>query len=153
MRYRLLMLLACWIGLLPSLGYAQMGMMQGRGMGGGSILRHQFVMRNGIDPQYASKQSPIGPSADSLAAGKKLYDQNCASCHGASGLGDGPAAKGMEPRPADIAAFVRTPLATDSYLYWTIAEGGVPIGTAMPPFKSSLKEDEIWKIIVYIRRL
>lgn len=44
-------------------------------------------------------------------------------------------------------------MTTDGYLYWTIADGGAPLGTAMPPFKSMLKEDQIWKIIIYLREL
>jgi len=45
------------------------------------------------------------------------------------------------------------PMATDGYLFWTIVEGGVPIGTAMPPFKGALKDNDIWKIILYMRNL
>jgi len=35
------------------------------------------------------------------------YAQFCASCHGASGKGDGPAAAGMRPRPADLTLLAR----------------------------------------------
>jgi len=134
--------------------YGQMGMM-GRGMGmmGGSALRHQFVAQNGIDPQYASKSNPLRATAENLAAGEKLYRADCASCHGATGIGDGPAAKNLNPPPANIAASARMPMTSDGYLYWTIAEGGVPLHTAMPPFKSALTDEEIWKIILYVRRL
>ena len=118
-----------------------------------SMIRHQFVMRNGIDSRYASKVNPLQSTAENIGAGKKLYEQNCASCHGLTGLGDGEAGKGLNPRPANIATFIKMPMATDSYMSWTIAEGGVPIGTAMPPFKDVLKEDQIWKIIIYLREL
>lgn len=43
-------------------------------------------------------------------------------------------------------------MAGDEYLYWTIAEGGEPLNTAMPAFKRMLEQDEIWRIIVYLRR-
>jgi mono/diheme cytochrome c family protein len=45
------------------------------------------------------------------------------------------------------------PMASDSYLFWTISEGGAPVGSAMPPFKQTLTDDEIWKIITYVRTL
>ena len=80
-----------------------------------------------------------------------LYAKNCSSCHGLSGNGDGPAGKNLNPRPANIANFSKMPMATDGYLFWTISEGGIPIQTAMPAFRSSLKEEEIWKIIIYLR--
>src|SRR4051812_15837382 len=35
-----------------------------------------------------------------LADGRRLYDENCFSCQGPRGLGDGPAAKGLTPPPA-----------------------------------------------------
>ena len=41
----------------------------------------------------------IGPE---LPSGAALFSENCAACHGASGRGDGPAADGMNPPPADL---------------------------------------------------
>jgi len=138
---------------LVAIAYAQMGMRGGMGMMGGSLLRHQFVARNGIDPKYAAKTNPLRPTAETLAAGEGLYKANCASCHGATGFGDGPAAGSLNPPPPNIAASARMPMTSDGYLYWTIAEGGVPLHTAMPPFKSALTDEQIWKIILYVRRL
>ena len=59
----------------------------------------------------------------------------------------------LSPPPANIASASKMPIATDGYLYWTIMDGGVPLGTGMPPFKGILKEEEIWKIITYLRVL
>jgi mono/diheme cytochrome c family protein len=141
--------LSLWLSLVPAAGFAQMGMMHD----GMSMRRHHFVMMNGLDPRYARKQSSLPATADNIAAGKKLYEQNCASCHGKTGIGDGEAGRSLNPRPANIAAFSKMPMASDAYLFWTIAEGGIPIGTAMPSFKNALKEDEVWKIILYLRGL
>ena len=125
-----------------------MGMMQGGGM---STVSHQFVMQNGVDPSYANKSNPLKNTTKNIEDGKRLYEQNCALCHGKTGLGNGEAGKNLNPPPANIEAFSKLPMATDGYLYWSIAEGGVPLGTGMPPFKGNLKEDEIWKIVIYLR--
>ncbi|MGA7595258.1 MAG: cytochrome c, partial [Gallionella sp.] len=117
------------------------GMMEGGGMMGMSRVRHQYVMRNGVDPNYATKTNPLKHTTRYIGDGKRLYEQNCALCHGPTGSGDGEAGKNLSPPPANIAAFSKTRLATDGYLYWSIAEGGVPFATGMPPFKDSLKED------------
>jgi len=153
LRFRRIALMLTMLWFAAS-GYAQMGMMgPGHMRMNMSMQRHHFVMMNGIDPKYASKVNPLPTSAENLGAGEHLYRQNCASCHGIDGLGDGDAGRNLFPPPANIAAFSKMPMASDSYLYWTIAEGGVPIGTAMPPFKERLKEDEIWKLIAYLRAL
>ncbi len=36
-------------------------------------------------------------------------------------------------------------------MYWTVAEGGAPLGTAMPSFKDSLSKQEILEVIAYIQ--
>ena len=36
--------------------------------------------------------------------GKDLYDQNCASCHGDAGAGDGPAGASLDPKPRNYSA-------------------------------------------------
>lgn len=137
--------------------YSQMGMMgngmTGRGMMNDASPRRSFVMQNGIDPRYASQENPLKYSNKNFSDGKRLYDQSCAMCHGPTGLGDGVAGRNMSPHPPNIAAFSKSPMATDGYLYWTIAEGGAPIGSPMPPFKGTLKENDIWKIIIYLRGL
>ena len=39
---------------------------------------------------------------DGRVAGRALYDQYCASCHGRDGAGDGPSAGALTKRPADL---------------------------------------------------
>jgi mono/diheme cytochrome c family protein len=146
--------LASGLLLAPAmLVLAQMGGGMMNGMMGGSALRHQYVMMNGIGPQYVRMRNPLAMSNANLAAGKSLFENNCSSCHGVSGRGDGPAAKALNPVPADLATAVRMPMARDSYLYWAIAEGGAPVRSAMPSFKLSLSSAQIWKIVLYLRTL
>jgi mono/diheme cytochrome c family protein len=128
-----------------------MDMMRGGGMMNGSMIRHRYVMHNGLGSRYASLANPLKPSARNIADGIRLYGQNCAMCHGKTGLGDGDSGKSLDPPPSDLAALVSMPIATDGYLYWSIAEGGKQLGTGMPAYRDTLKTDEIWKIIIYLR--
>jgi mono/diheme cytochrome c family protein len=157
MKIRFVILAALGALLLPvSAGAQMMGMQGGMGAGGmmhRSGLRAQYVRQNGVEAAYASRRNPLQHSPGNIAEGKKLYGQYCAVCHGPEGRGNGDAGKGLNPPPANIAGIARKPIASDGYLYWTIAEGGAPLGTAMPPFKSSLKKEEIWKLIVYLSTL
>ncbi len=151
------------VALLPATSGAQMGMMQGPGAGmmhgggmgmmGGSSVRRAYVARFGIDPKYAGETNPLPPSPANFEAGKRLYEKSCAACHGATGNGDGPAAKALDPPPAQLAGLGRMPMMSDGYLYWTIAEGGTPVKSAMPPFKAALSKDDTWKIVLFLRQL
>ncbi|BAO44376.1 conserved hypothetical protein [Thiolapillus brandeum] len=144
--------------VLSIVALGEMGMMRGPGMMRGgmmnmSMVRHHYVMRNGIDQRYTSQRNPLSFTESNLQEGENLYTSNCAACHGSRGQGDGEAGKNLNPRPANIARFAKMPMASDGYLLWTISEGGVPVGSAMPPFKDSLKQDDIWKIMLYLRQL
>jgi copper transport protein len=93
-------------------------------------------------------RNPISPDAASLASGKALYEQNCATCHGATGRGDGPLAAALNPRPADFREHMEAGH-SDGELYAWVAKG-VP-GTGMPAFEDRLSETDRWHIINYIR--
>jgi mono/diheme cytochrome c family protein len=44
----------------------------------------------------------MAPTPEMLARGVVLYGQNCASCHGTAGVGDGAAGKGLNPAPRNF---------------------------------------------------
>ncbi len=96
---------------------------------------------------YAGKTNPLG--ADAVEAGKQVFTTYCVSCHGEQGHGDGPAASSLDPKPKNIAELQK--VAGDDYLFWRISEG--VDGTAMVAWKTTLKEEEIWQVIAYLRTL
>ena len=49
-----------------------------------------------------SSANPASASAD-LSRGQQLFGDHCASCHGATGEGDGPGAAARRPRPGNLA--------------------------------------------------
>ncbi len=95
----------------------------------------------------AIARNPIPPTSDSVAAGQVVYERYCQSCHGATGRGDGPAAAGLEPPPADLA--VHVPLHGDADIFGFIALGIE--GTAMAGLGERLSDDEIWHVVNFIR--
>jgi len=60
-----------------------------------------------IVPAAAFAQAPKANPAETRAAGRALYMEHCASCHGSAGRGDGPAADGLRARPTDLTHFAR----------------------------------------------
>lgn len=82
--------------------------------------------------------------------GERLFQDNCAFCHGADGSGQNWIGKFMEPPPRDLRSpsFMRQ--ATAETLAHAIREG-LP-NTSMPAWKSVLGDSEIRAIIAYINR-
>ena len=89
-------------------------------------------------------------------AGKALYDDKCAHCHGAEGKGDGAGAANLLPRPRDftrglykIRSTGSGQLPTDGDLFDIITEG-MP-GSSMPPWNGVLSEGDRWEIVAHIK--
>ncbi|MCF6199909.1 MAG: c-type cytochrome [Hyphomicrobiaceae bacterium] len=128
------------------------GMGQGKGRGMGNHVRHRVIMRGaGVPAAYQNAKNPLPATPQNIAAGQQLYANQCASCHGAKGVGDGEAGRGLSPKPANIAFVMDKPIATDAFLAWTLAEGGASLKTAMPAFKDVLSDKERWQLIHYLR--
>lgn len=79
--------------------------------------------------------------------GRIAYATNCASCHGPTGRGDGPAAAGLRPPPADFSIHVPS---HDNAALQSFVTNGVR-GTAMPAWRDRLSDDEIRDLLHYLR--
>ncbi|MHC8300829.1 cbb3-type cytochrome c oxidase subunit II [Pseudomonas sp. ZS1P83] len=98
-----------------------------------------------VQSLHVPETAPAQPA--DVALGKSLYDANCVSCHGASGKGNGPASQSLSPRPTNFQVKQGNP----DYLQ-NILRNGVP-GTAMPPWKSMLSDEQRTAVVAYLRTL
>ncbi len=89
-------------------------------------------------------------AADSTA-GKALYDEHCAFCHGPKGLAETPVGRILNPRPRRFADPIEMARLSDDQIYHAI-KSGVP-GTAMASWGKVLGEREIGEVMDYIREL
>ncbi|HEX5963197.1 MAG TPA: cytochrome c/FTR1 family iron permease [Gemmatimonadales bacterium] len=89
----------------------------------------------------------IPTETPSLARGAEVFQANCAGCHGTLGRGDGPAARGLEPKPTNLAdgAALKDQSPLDYYRRISI---GV-VGTAMPAFELRLPAQDRWAAALY----
>ena len=100
-----------------------------------------------VPAEFAGLTNPLGGEA--AGAGAEVFKNNCESCHGSQGHGDGPAGMALIPKPKDLAVFA--PTVTDDYLFWRITTGKP--GTAMIAWKGVLTDEQIWQVIGFVRTL
>ncbi len=100
---------------------------------------------------------PAGASfaQGNVAKGKGLFEKNCASCHGASGKGDSPAAAALNPKPKDLTDKTFMAGLKDEQLINTIKKGGGAVGKSplMPPFGAALKDPDVQDVVAFLRSL
>jgi mono/diheme cytochrome c family protein len=102
-----------------------------------------------VSPKEAGNiKNPLVSNTSVLADAKALYVANCAPCHGDKGRGDGPAAPGLNPKPADHSS-VAVQNETDGSLFWKLSEGRAP----MPGYKKIFSDNQRWELIIFIRTL
>jgi mono/diheme cytochrome c family protein len=90
-----------------------------------------------------------------VEAGRALYTRDCATCHGSTGRGDGPSAAGFATKPADLTEGRLMNGLPDQFLANVILTGGPAEGLSlgMPPFRGHLSEDQVRRVIAYVRTL
>jgi mono/diheme cytochrome c family protein len=100
-----------------------------------------------VAPKTADNiKNPLSGDNSKLAETKTMYITNCGPCHGEKGKGDGPAAQGLNPKPADhTSAAVQSE--TDGAIFWKLSEGRSP----MPGYKKIFTDEQRWELVNYIR--
>lgn len=88
----------------------------------------------------------IATADDSL--GKQVYESRCAFCHGLEGKGDGVAGKALEPPPPDFTTSDFWKTRTTEQVRDAILNGEP--GTAMVPFRETLKPDQVEAVVKFL---
>ncbi|MFJ5297337.1 FTR1 family protein [Pseudomonas sp. NPDC088368] len=95
---------------------------------------------------YEVSQAPV--ITPDPTRGAPLYAQYCSVCHGNAGAGDGPAAVGMSPPPANMRDASRFDRLSLYDVYSTLGLGIE--GTDMPSFADQLDDRQRWDVATYI---
>ncbi len=145
-----LALVAVGAALFRRRALALVGIAAGLTMGGAAASHLDLLFVEAYPTSYF--HSPTGFAATGIAGGAGLFTQHCATCHGADGRGDGPAAKALADPPADLTAG-HLWAHEDGELFWWLSHGieGPEGGLAMPGFASQLSADDRWALIDYVR--
>ena len=84
--------------------------------------------------------------------GARVYKEYCSQCHGAQGKGDGPAASGLNPKPAVHSNMALSGF-PDDYLFNLIYYGGKSVGKSslMPDFGLTLPPQDLANVVAYLK--
>ena len=87
------------------------------------------------------RTNPFAGQADAIAAGRQVFADRCAKCHGADAEGHGKKPSLRSSRVQD---------ATDGEIFWLLKNGNLAKG--MPTW-SKLPEPTRWQVIAYVKSL
>lgn len=88
-----------------------------------------------------AKVNPFAGQADAASAGKQIFQERCAKCHGDDG-------EGRKKKPSLRSARVQD--AKDGEIAWLLRNGNRPKG--MPSF-NALPEQTRWQVVSYVKSL
>jgi mono/diheme cytochrome c family protein len=106
-----------------------------------------FATSNGawladVPQRDRERPNPYRDQADAIAAGRRIFLDHCAHCHGAD-------AEGTKKRPSLKSTRVQQE-ATEGDLHWLLVNGNR--GQGMPSW-IKLGDPQIWQVICYVKSL
>ena len=102
-----------------------------------------------IPEKYVKMKNPTYANQENLSIGKSLYSKHCKSCHGKTGLGDGPKADEFDINIGDFSstAFHEQ---TEGEIFYKSYIGRKD----MPNYEKKIPDPEdMWFIVNYIKTL
>jgi len=99
------------------------------------------VWKTRVPEKNRQRQNPFDSASNAVAAGAKLFRQNCASCHGDEGTG-------RDKHPNLHSDRIRN--ATPGELEWLLNNGSLRNG--MPSW-SRLPEPQRWQIVSFLKEI
>lgn len=129
---------ALFVGLLATIGTVDF-----------SAFAHEGHRRSHAPASAKKLKNPLIANEENIAAGRSLFNQNCASCHGEDGKAKTEIAQGMKVKPTDLTDKKMQGI-TDGEIHWVITNGIKKSG--MPAFKKAAA-NERWQMTLYVKHL
>ena len=110
-------------------------------------LRDVVAYVQSLSTKHQHLTSQAADESSQFDEARTLFAQNCASCHGDDGAGDGPAAAALNRAPTNFK--IQQP--SIDYARRVLIEGVA--GSAMPPWEHQLTEAQRQQLVDYVRSL
>jgi mono/diheme cytochrome c family protein len=109
------------------------------------------MMRDMAIPGNArDEKNPFAATPEILAEAREHFADHCATCHANDGTGKTEIGQNLYPKAPDM-RLPRTQSLSDGEIYFII-HNGVRF-TGMPAWGGTGKDDDSWKLVVFIRHL
>jgi mono/diheme cytochrome c family protein len=102
-----------------------------------------------VENRAPQEKDPYLGSPAAIAAGFEQYRNNCVMCHGAPGVAGADLSMGLNPPAPSLDKGENG--VSDGEVFW-IVKHGIRM-TAMPAFGATRTDDDIWKIVAFVRTL
>jgi len=102
----------------------------------------------GYEAAGTGLKNPVPLTAESMAEGKRLFENYCLICHGATGMGDGPVVQNNGPKPPAYSSEQLKNL-PEGKMFHSIHYGKNMMGS----HASQLTATQRWTIIQYVQTL
>lgn len=123
------------------------------------IIKEKFFLSCLVVLVVLVSRYSVAEQVPEIGAGKKLYDEHCAGCHGENAIGQNPSkrAGGMDENKVPIAPALNGTAHTwhhsPKLLFRYIDKGSIMKGSPMPAFGDELNRQKILSIIDYLQSL
>jgi mono/diheme cytochrome c family protein len=145
--------------LLPALGVLCAGIVIAAGLLDFSAMKPPshfeeelatFALNRSIKHHAPISSNPLAGEPGAAIAGLALFRTHCVACHGAPGVDPTEAGASLNP-PAPGLTLPRIQKRPDGELFYIVSHGIKMTG--MPSFTGARTDEEIWQLVVALRRL
>jgi len=139
-----------WVNV-AALEAVERGVGGGHGEAGDHALAAAEEHADEAAAEASNGEEAVAVAQEFDAAGQ--YQAVCATCHGATGAGDGPGAAALNPKPANFGDAAFWEGRSDADLVKVIREGGMSVGKSplMPAWGALFDETKAQAIVTYLK--
>ena len=114
------------------------------------VVRKDYELAEGLPGFKAVLGTPIlEPTQERIERGAKLYQANCALCHGSIGKGDGEGGASLDPSPTNLTQPGIYKYGHRELAIFRTGKFGID-GTGMAGWDGILSDEELWCITHYV---